>query len=249
MKKQLLCLCAIVGLSLALQAAAGEAKEGFYTRFDAGVAFTGDVEIKKIGDLSLPWTGTGQELLDLLENIDFPGLSAEDVNVEADYRIGKPKFSTDVGLRLDLDVGYRFNESWSVELELGMIYNSLKEMEMTITEDGVAETLKTGDLDTSLYQFPLLASIVYTLPLEGNLKPYLGAGAGGVLVMLEGDGVSESDVVFAWQVMAGVDYEINEKWSAGLAYKLLGTGGCDWNGVESDSFMTHSIVASVNFKF
>ena len=103
--------------------------------------------------------------------------------------------------------------------------------------------------DTSLYQIPILANVIYTVPLDGKVKPYIGAGAGGVYALIDGKDTSESDFVFAWQVMAGADYQINDKWSAGLAYKLLGTGGGDWGGVKTDSFLTHSIVASVSYKF
>jgi opacity protein-like surface antigen len=247
MKKQLLCLCAIASFGLAATAAESESEKGFYVKFDAGVAFQSDVTVKKAGTVSFPSTATGAEIADFLDS-NF-GIFLDELNPDATYRISKPKFTTDAGLRLDLDAGYRFNKSWAVELETGFIYNSISSVQVTVSSNGVPHTGKVNNPDVSLYQVPILANVIYTVPLDGKVKPYVGAGVGGVWTMVDGSGTSESAFAFGWQAMAGADYQINDKWSAGLAYKLLGTGECDWGGVKTDSFLTHSIVAVVSYKF
>lgn len=247
MKKQLLCLCAIAGLALAVRAAESEPEEGFYMKFDAGVAFQSDITVKKAGTVSFPATATGAEIADFLDE-NF-GIIVDELNPAASYRMSKPKFTMDTGLRLDLGAGYRFSKSWAAELETGFIYNSIDSVRITVSSNGVPQTGKIDNLDVNLYQVPILASVIYTVPLDGKIKPYLGGGVGGVWTMIAGSGTSENAFAFGWQATAGADYQINEKWSAGLAYKLLGTGECDWGGVKTDSFLTHSIVAVVSFKF
>ncbi len=224
MKKQLLCLCAIAGVGMAVQAAEAESEEGFYGKFDAGIAITDKLKYE------------------------------ESIATEAGKDVLKADLKIDTGIRLDLAGGYRFNKSWAVELETGIIFSSIDSLKITETEYDIDGNVITTDSETikpdaTLYQIPVLANVIYTMPLEGNLKPYLGAGAGGVATIVDGDGVSESDFTFAWQVMAGADYKINERWSAGLAYKLLGTSGPTIGDIEWDSFMTHSIVAVVTCKF
>lgn len=246
MKKQLLCLCAVAGMGMALQAAEGQNESGYYTRFGVGVAFQGDIKVKELAGTKLPVTLNETDLATFLD--DTFGINLGTIPA-GNYTISKPKFKMDTGLRLDADFGYHIDKSWALELETGLTYNSIKSIEVAAVGPGGPATGKQGNVDVNLYQIPILANVIYTLPLEGNLKPYVGAGAGGVLAIVDGSGVSESDFTFAWQVMAGADYKFNENWSAGLAYKLLGTGEANWGDVKTDSFLTHSIMASVTFNF
>jgi hypothetical protein len=48
----------------------------------------------------------------------------------------------------------------------------------------------------------------------------VGSGAGGVFTILDADVTTESDITCAWQALVGADDQINDGWSAGLAYRL-----------------------------
>ena len=58
--------------------------------------------------------------------------------------------------------GYRLSASFAAELEAGFTYNPVK------------QSGPVAFIDWDIYQVPLLANIVYTLPLEGRIKPYVG---------------------------------------------------------------------------
>jgi len=152
--------------------------------------------------------------------------------------VPQPKLDTDTGFRLGVVGGYKLSTSFAAELESGFVYNAVNAV---------------GDIpvpfDFNIYQVPVLANLVYTVPLEGKIKPYVGAGVGGVLMIADADGETENEFPFAWQVQAGVDYQISNSCKAGLGYKLMGTGEVNWSIMKADSFLTHSVSASVTFTF
>lgn len=156
----------------------------------------------------------------------------------------------DPGARLSVAGGYNFCPTFGIQLETGFIHNSV---------DG-------SDGDMSFGHVPLLADVVfrYDQP-DCKWVPYAGAGAGGDLSIISLDHVrapngavvdgSDSDIVFAWQLFAGLRYKINDKMSVGGGYKFYSANGARWD-VE-DSFgdirtgraQVHSIGVDFNFKF
>ena len=168
------------------------------------------------------------------QDLDFFDLGVTDV-----------KLKTDPGVRVDLAGGYNFSKCWALEIEAGFTFNSIKELEASAF--GISGT---EELDMNLFQIPLLVNVIYRLPLDSKFKPYIGAGAGGVWSIISGDDVdSENDIAFAFQGMAGVDYELNDKTDIGIGYKFLGALEQDFGGVETENIYTHAILATFNFRF
>lgn len=216
MKQMIRTLCLGAFLAAGLAVQAAETANTSFFKIDAGLSIVQDIGV---------------------ENIEgFEGLLGlvEEVNLKADP-----------GVRVDFSGGYNFSKSWAIELEAGLIYNSLSELEaeaggMTATED----------LDMNFIQIPVLVNVIYRIPLESKFKPYLGAGAGGVFSIVSGDDVdSESDFAFAFQGMAGIDYELSENTDIGIGYKFLGALGQDFGGVETDNIYTHAFLLGFNFRF
>jgi opacity protein-like surface antigen len=141
------------------------------------------------------------------------------------------------GVRLDLDAGYQFGDSWTLEGEFGYIYNP------------VNLSLSTGTTSPSLYQIPVLANCIFTLPVHWPVKPYVGAGVGLVVTGLN----DLHDLNGAGQLLAGLKYDINDRVDVGVGYKLLITTPHDWDDIidntQGDRSITHAIVASVTIKF
>jgi opacity protein-like surface antigen len=243
----------LTGASLVVHGADSESKNGFYTKFGAGAVLQDDLAIKEMPvdgvNYHFPVTLEGQELADFLDALGYEISVGEGVS----GTISKPKFKTDTGLHLDLAAGYHISESWAVELQTGLNYSSLECFEIPLAfsagGDAFTDSIRVDDLGYNLYQVPLLANVIYTVPLKGRVKPYVGVGAGGVVTVLDADGSTENDFTYAWQVQAGANYRINERWSAGLAYKLMGTGENDWSGAKVDSFLSHSLSATVSLEF
>jgi opacity protein-like surface antigen len=141
------------------------------------------------------------------------------------------------GVRLDLDGGYRFDDSWALNLEVGYIYNSVK------------FATSTTSTSTGLHQVPILVDGIYTLPFKWPVKPYVGAGLGLVASTLNGS----EDVSGAGQLLAGLKFEINPQMDISLEYKLLGTTKHNWNSIlstdEGSRTINNSVLASFTIKF
>lgn len=146
------------------------------------------------------------------------------------------KVSFDTGVRLDVDCGYQIDRCWAVEGEVGYIDNHVK-------FSNSSETV------SPFYQVPFLVNGLYTLPVDWRIKPYAGLGAGLVFSELNNSG----DVTAAGQAIAGAKCSLGEHWEAGLAYRFLATSSHNWNGlvnsIDSKGTLTHSVVATVGFKF
>lgn len=126
-----------------------------------------------------------------------------------------------VGLAVGAAIGYNFNRYLSAEFEF----------------EGVATDIKSVagfySYDTYLNNLPFLFNLVYSHPLHNRrITPYIGAGLGGSITTFGTDGFgdeyqfvfgSETDVVFAWKVFAGMRFEINPTVSLGIGYKYLAT--------------------------
>ncbi len=189
-------------------------------------------------------------------NLDF-GISLQQTvngkdNTGAD--IGKVEF--DPGFRGDVVFGYKLSDSFAVELETGVLANSIT----SIAGNQLSDFGATADI----YQIPLLVNVVYQIPLKCALKPYVGVGVGGAATILQGESVplfgftsnssySDVDFTFAYQAVAGFKYAINKNIDIGIAYKFIGTTEHQWSdaGVvfNADGTMAHTIVASFVWKF
>jgi opacity protein-like surface antigen len=174
---------------------------------------------------------------------------ADDVDI---HRFVAPtprgKFELDPGPRIAIAGGYNFNQFIGVQLETGAIANEVKHV------------------DATLAHVPLLADVV--VRYEGakcNFIPYAGIGAGGDVsiisldhVRVPGGGVVDgtgSELVFAWQVFAGVRYRLNDRMSVGGGYKYFSADGANWDvehargDIKSDDAHVHSFGVDFNMTF
>lgn len=146
----------------------------------------------------------------------------------------------DPGYRLSVACGYRFTPVISAEIETGYLFNAVTDAD-----------------DMALSQVPFLANVMFRFENSSRFVPFVGVGAGGVASFFNvNDVISEdddSDVVFAWQVQAGVHYRINDNMSAGITYKYLGADSpqFDIGGglIRFDVVHNHAILGSFNWSF
>ena len=157
--------------------------------------------------------------------------------------------TTDIGFRFSAGVGYNLNKNWGVEFDTGWVWNSIDK----IKDSGGSTSFD----DSSFSHLPFMVNVIYRYQIGAKYETYVGAGAGGTYSVLDIDepGISDDDgdVVFAWQAVAGVRYNISETMSVGVGYKYLGTtegeysiGGGD---VSIESVHNHSFGAVFNWKF
>lgn len=143
----------------------------------------------------------------------------------------------DPGFRVGLGAGYNLNRYLGLELESGFLYNEIK------------------DTDSWLGQVPFLANVVVRYQNASRFVPYIGGGAGAVIGILDLEELDDSDsqALFAWQGLAGLNYKISDTTSVGLAYKYLGTessnydvAGFRWHFSEVHN---HSVNLVFNWQF
>ena len=172
-------------------------------------------------------------------------------DVDFDIGIGTATAELAPGFRGSVAGGYRFTPMLAAEVETGFLMNEV---------DQISFGGSSGDVDdVSLSHVPLLANVVFRFENDSPFIPFVGAGAGGVASFLNlddddlGSDDNDSDLVFAWQLQAGVHYRINDQMSVGLAYKYLGTDSPEFDiegeTIELDSVHNHSILGSFNWSF
>ena len=164
------------------------------------------------------------------------------------------KVEYDTGLRISAAGGYQFCAYFSAEVESGILYNSIR----SIT--GSPST------DAGLANVPLLANMVFHLPLK-SFVPYCGFGFGGSTSVLEIDHATingrplegdDSELVWAAQAFAGFRFDINDRMGVGFGYKFLTTDQPSWDVFSStsgsgqlrfDYARTHSFLAEFTLRF
>jgi opacity protein-like surface antigen len=113
------------------------------------------------------------------------------------------------------------------------------------------------DVDATIHFYNLLFNVIVKYP-DGRIHPYLGAGAGLSHVDFYGEADNtystnadlnnDRDTTFAWQVLAGVNFDINESLSADLAYRYFSTSAEFSHDNEID-YTTSMITVGLNFHF
>lgn len=158
----------------------------------------------------------------------------------------------DPGFAFSVRGGYRFCEWFSLEGETGLHANSIRSI--------------TGAdrLEANVYQVPLMANALLTLPTRSPVTPFIGAGVGGVenvidinrlrIPALDPDTLFGADgtFAFAWQGFAGLQFDITERLALGVMYNYRAVESPKWDSdavVEFGRLRNHTAAVVVNFHF
>ncbi|MGH7941765.1 MAG: outer membrane protein [Limisphaerales bacterium] len=176
-------------------------------------------------------------------------------NVSGTFNDPPGRVNYNVGASADGAFGWAFNKYVSLDGEFGYIWGSLNNAQ---NYDPNGSTLDNA---------PFLANVILSLPIpHSNIVPYIGGGLGGSDSIFDAhhftdpagnyaDG-SESDVVFAWQVVAGVRFMLTPNFSLGVGYQFFATGNPTFSyppypnlNAEFQGVRTHSIMFSLRANF
>lgn len=234
----------ICSTSLALFPQPGQGGEtGAYFKFDVGAALPQDVAITSLNGLQLPLTTSLGTFSDVF-GVPIPNGAAGSL-----VTIDQPKMVLGTGVRGDFIAGYSFSKAFSFEVEAGVVYNPFDKLRVGGSVGGVSFSEYATVSDMSLWQVPILANVVFTVPLDSRFKPFVGAGVGGIWTIMSGEDTSNSDFTFAFQGLAGLNFALAENVEVGVVYKFLGTLQHDIGGVKTDPLYTSSIMALFTFRF
>jgi opacity protein-like surface antigen len=160
------------------------------------------------------------------------------------------------GMRLGVRGGYGLTDWLSGEVETGFTVNSIDSITGSIESNG------------TLANVPLLLNARLHLPDNNRISPYLGAGFGLSSTILTGNDIqiggtrlegSTADVVFAYQLFAGVDFAINDQMSVGLEYRFFHADesnmsadlavGTPTDRVKLGEIETHAVTVNFTWRF
>ena len=82
--------------------------------------------------------------------------------------------------------------------------------------------------------------------------PYVGAGIGSAYLKADGGEEAKSVYNLAWQVMAGLTYDINSNWTLDAGYRYADLGRIRKNSGDSVTKLTardHEIMLGVRYTF
>lgn len=243
MQSSIFAIALLAGVAAATSATAAE--KGAYIGLSVGAA--------KLGTTSIGYYDAGGT---------FGGTGATDT---ADGRLAfksaaefKGTIGYDFGtVRADLEVAYarsslksltidRINGS-PVTLDAGDIADLCDYLEA----DGCAGTGNAISLDGSrLRQLSAIGSLWIDLPVGKSVTPYVGAGAGVSGFETDGEGKAR----FAWQLGAGVAFNVTEATAITIDYRYRQANGTridfDGNsGFDIGKLKTNGISAGVRFTF
>ena len=154
---------------------------------------------------------------------------------------GSGKFDNDPALVINGAIGMEMEKNFRVEGEIGYHYN---------TAD---RTTNGQNFTFSMLSF--MGNAYVDFPIQSPLKPYVGAGLGVGLAGASEDSFdsSDSDLVGAVQLMAGLSYAINPKATLNFGYRYFTTTDPDFSlagpGFFETEFTSHDFLFGARFRF
>lgn len=149
----------------------------------------------------------------------------------------------DLPIRTEVEGGYRFR------------------FDLDVQDQGAPVV----DYETNLESIVLLFNVLLEWRNESDFTPFIGGSIG----YARNDADTERVVVptqattskdnatdnLAWGVMAGVDWEFIDQWSAGLAYRYIDLGEVETgtfssgDGVSVDDYTSHDLLLTFSYRF
>ena len=156
----------------------------------------------------------------------------------------------DPGFAGMLSGGYQFENNWRVQAELGARVNGVG----GISGNGSAAP-RAGDVNV----YSMMADAIYGVETGTKFTPYIGAGVGMAYVsakdveQIHGSRIDDSDTVFAYQGIAGIEYDIRSNLKAALDYRYFRTADMSFktdagNPVDAD-YEDHTITLGLRYMF
>lgn len=128
-------------------------------------------------------------------------------------------------------------DAWRLGLEVSYKQNKIKESKFYTADNiggaGNAAARRAAAIaannalkDGKYTSLAAMINAYYDYALTDECSLYLGLGLGADKVSVKSNAANAAElskVVFAWQVMAGVAYDINENWTVEAGYRLFNT--------------------------
>jgi opacity protein-like surface antigen len=155
---------------------------------------------------------------------------------------GTAEMTYDNGFIGSLAAGYDFANPMRMEIELIRQKNDL---EIT-SYDNFYGTFNEGDLKTHSF----MLNGYYDVDTGSPWKPFVGAGMGWSKLDINDPGFSssDSDDVFTYQLIGGVAYAFNDKWSVDVQYRFMGTSEATIDGADFN-YNSNDLMLGLRYSF
>ena len=167
---------------------------------------------------------------------------------DADAGLGSLEAEFDPGFVVGATYGARVVDAFTARLELDLSYRRHEIEDIGNVSGG-------GDVNT----FGALGNFWLDFINTTSFTPYVGGGLGLAYIDLNdvelagADLVDDEDLVFAWQLGAGVGWEVSSNVTIGLDYRWFATADPEFEntaGSDFDSeYSSHNFMASVRYGF
>lgn len=179
------------------------------------------------------WYLKGNAGYGIINDVDLTGGLIGDIEGEGNVAYGA-------------GVGYDFGNNWRAELEGLQLWNDMGAI-------GQASNTKS-----SMRITPAMLNLIYDFEDLGDWSPYVGAGIGVAHAKMNSfvHGVpntgffnilnnvvcpthnhcdfTDGDSNLAWQVLAGVGYDLSDNWTWDTNYRYMNIGDLDFNGTGAN---------------
>lgn len=153
--------------------------------------------------------------------------------------------SFDTGFNLGVAGGYDFGPA-RVEGEVAYRLNDVDEYQV----NGLGTFAGDGDVST----LSLMANGFWDIETGSPVTPYLGAGIGVAQVSMDDPSVpmDDDDTVFAYQLAAGVAFDLNPSLALDLGYRYFATSDPEFDdaaGTFETEYMSHNLSLGLRYTF
>ena len=158
-----------------------------------------------------------------------------------DAKIEGPGGSVDLSL----------DNSWALGFKGGYIIPQAKWLAVELEYAYLAEqdVDQPGASGSNFSAHNLMANLLLRYP-EGKIHPYIGFGIGWSWGTFHDPGQDFDDNAFAWQILAGVNFEISPSWSADIGYKYFTSKYEPFDNTSVDATVkNHMFLIGVNYHF
>ncbi|MBL8671812.1 MAG: outer membrane beta-barrel protein [Alphaproteobacteria bacterium] len=165
---------------------------------------------------------------------------------------GTTKLRGDTGFTIGGSAGYDFDVA---RLEIENRYLATDAKVDSVTVGGVTYSGNSGWLNVNTF----MANAYLDTPLSrfgvqgfaGQIRPFVGGGAG--VALIEKRGGNDWESAWAWQGTAGIGLDLNRNWTLSASYRFAGTG--EFSTSQSninenyDGLRTHAALIGFRYTF
>ena len=149
-----------------------------------------------------------------------------------DADTGGTTYQSDTGLAIAFGAGWGFGNGFRAEAEFSHRGNDVSNAHGDISADS------------------MMANVYYDIGTGTRFTPYVGVGTGFSRVDFNdvGNRINDSDLVWAYQAIGGLTYQIADQWKLDANYRYFGTETPDVGGVQSH-YRDHALLIGARYEF